>query len=79
MERLSWYLCSILVTAALVPAGVHADEKAAVDGDFLEFLGSLDNDDAAWAAYLSSVDTPESNAPKPAKPAEKPAPEGDSK
>ena len=79
MERLSWYLFSILVTAALVPTGVHADEKAAVDGDFLEFLGSLDNDDVAWAAYLRSADTPESNAPKPAKPAEKPAPEGDSK
>ena len=46
---------------------------------FSEFLGSLDNDDVAWAAYLSSVDTPESNAPKPAKPAEKSAPEGESK
>ena len=79
MERLSWYLCSILVTAALAPAGVHAEEKAAVDGDFLEFLGCLDNDDVAWAAYLSGVDAPVSNAPKPAKPAEKPAPEGESK
>lgn len=75
MERVSWYLCSILVMA-LLPARVPADETAPVDSDFLEFLGSLDNDDVAWAAYLSSAGTPEN---KPTKPAEKTTTEGDAK
>ena len=76
MERAWWYLCSILVTAALLPMRVPADEPAVVDSDLLEFLGTLDNDDVAWAAYLSSADTPESKAPKPVKPTEAKAPEG---
>lgn len=81
MERTRWYLGSILAAAMLVPAGLHADEKAAatVDTDFLEFLGSLDSDDVVWIAYLTSTDASQTNTPKPDKPAEKAAPEGESK
>ena len=38
---------------------------AAVDTDFLEFLGSLDSDDVAWIAYLNSADATQTNTPKP--------------
>lgn len=80
MERARWYLGSILAAAVLVPVGLHADEKAAtVDTDFLEFLGSLDSDDVVWIAYLTSTDASQTNTPKPDKPAEKAAPEGESK
>ncbi|HKE44872.1 MAG TPA: hypothetical protein VKB41_10100 [Steroidobacteraceae bacterium] len=84
MERTSWYL-SLLLAAALLPARVPAEEKSAVDSDFLEFLGSLDSDDAAWSAYLQHADPPPAgavkptNAPKPVKPAEKAVPEGEEK
>lgn len=81
MERAKWYLGSILAAVVFGPVRLHADEKAAatVDTDFLEFLGSLDSDDVAWTAYLTSTDATQTNTPKPTKPAEKAAPEGESK
>ncbi len=81
MERARWYLSSILAAVVLVPLGLRADEKAAasVDTDFLEFLGSLDSDDVAWIAYLTSTDATQTDTPKPNKPAEKAVPEGESK
>jgi hypothetical protein len=38
------------VCPALAPA-----EEPAVDADFLEFLGSLDSDDSAWADLLAAA------------------------
>jgi hypothetical protein len=81
MQRTRWYLGSILAAAVLVPLRLPADENAAatVDSDFLEFLGSLDSDDVAWIAYLTSVDATQTTTPKPTKPADKAVPEGESK
>ena len=81
MWRVSLCLGSILAVAALAPTRLHADDQAsaAVDTDFLEFLGSLDSDDVAWSAYLNNTDVVETNIPKPTKPPEKTTREGDSK
>jgi hypothetical protein len=81
MQRMKLFLGSILATTALVSLGLHADEKPAaeVDTDFLEFLGSLDSDDVAWNAFLTSADATQTNSPEPTKPAEKALPEGESK
>jgi hypothetical protein len=81
MWRVSLCLGSILAVAALAPTRLHADDQAsaAVDMDFLEFLGSLDSDDVAWSAYLNNTDVAETNIPKPTKPPEKTTREGDSK
>ncbi|HZF26992.1 MAG TPA: hypothetical protein VEZ88_12075 [Steroidobacteraceae bacterium] len=85
MDRAPWYLVSMFVAVASLPVRVQADDKTGVDSDFLEFLGSLDSDDVAWSAYLSSADAPpapkpsSTPAPQPAKPAEKAASEGESK
>ncbi|HEY7377203.1 MAG TPA: hypothetical protein VH542_00815 [Steroidobacteraceae bacterium] len=90
MRRVSWYLVSIFLAAALQPLRLPAEEQPGVDSDFLEFLGSLDSDDVAWSAYLSTADaapasastvndTKPTKAPKPVKPAEKGVSEGESK
>ena len=85
MRRVSWYLLSILFAVAFQPMRLPAEDQPDVDSDFLEFLGSLDSDDVAWSAYLSNADAPPANTPRPAsapqpvKPAEKAAPEGESK
>jgi hypothetical protein len=81
MWRVSLCLGAILAATGLAPASLHADDKAsaAVDTDFLEFLGSLDSDDVAWSAYLNNTDVAETNIPKPTKPPEKTTREGDSK
>jgi hypothetical protein len=52
---LRWIAMSSLCATLLVcPALVRAEEPA-VDADFLEFLGSLDNDDSAWAELLAAA------------------------
>jgi len=83
MWRLSVCLGWILAAAALTPVRLHADDKAsaAVDTDFLEFLGSLDSDDVAWSAYLNNTDlddTSNQKPKKPTKPPEKTTREGES-
>ena len=45
-------LCATLLAG---PVLAVAEEPAAVDADFLEFLGSLDSDDEAWAALLTEL------------------------
>ena len=46
---------SVCVTLLAIPVLVPAEEPAVVDEDFLEFLGSLDSDDEAWAALLTEL------------------------
>jgi hypothetical protein len=81
---MSLCLGSILAAAAITPVRVHADDKAsaAVDTDFLEFLGSLDSDDVAWSGYLNTTAADDANTPKatkPTKPPERTTREGESK
>lgn len=52
------------VVAALLLAGAHraaaaaAEPPAAVDAEFLEFLGSLDTEDEEWREYLAERPVP---------------------
>lgn len=51
--------------AALLASGVAYAEDTAkadaarLDAEFLEFLGSLDNDDEAWIGFLDAADLAE--------------------
>jgi len=51
----------VCVTSLASPVLVLAEEPVAVDEDFLEFLGSLDNDDEAWAALLTGTELRKAN------------------
>ena len=54
---LKWLSMSSLCAALLVNQVLApAEEEAAVDADFLEFLGSLDSDDEAWAQFLAATE-----------------------
>ena len=60
-------LCVTLFTGA---GYALAEEEAAPDEEFLEFLGSLDSDDEAWSALLAAArerDTMKSDAEEKAK------------
>jgi hypothetical protein len=63
---------SVWVTLLASPVLVSAEEPAAVDADFLEFLGSLDSDDEAWAALLTGTDMRKAGKAQPEDPEAKP-------
>jgi hypothetical protein len=52
---LKWMSMSSLCVTLLVGQQQLAAEEAAVEADFLEFLGSLDSDDTAWAELLATA------------------------
>jgi hypothetical protein len=62
-------LCATLLAG---PVLVVAEEPAAVDADFLEFLGSLDSDDEAWAALLTGTDMRKASKAPPEDPETQP-------
>lgn len=62
-------MCLTLLTS---PVLVPAEEPVAVDADFLEFLGSLDSDDEAWAALLTGTELRKASTAKPDEPESKP-------
>jgi len=55
---------SLYMTLLAIPTHASAEEPAAVDAAFLEFLGSLDNDDEAWAALLAGTEIRKLEAPQ---------------
>jgi len=54
---LKWVSMSSLCAALLVSPAFTLAEEPAVEADFLEFLGSLDSDDEAWAELLATAGT----------------------
>lgn len=46
---------SSLCATLLAVAAIVSAEEPAPEEDFLEFLGSLDNDDQAWAELLATA------------------------
>jgi hypothetical protein len=74
----SWCVVGLICGGALVSAPVPAADEP-VDPDFLEFLGSVDTNEAGWQEYLAATDvdallkakaaaakTATSGAPRPA-------------
>ncbi len=60
MARFSVWL-PLYVTLLAGPGPARAEEPAALDEDFLEFLGSLDSDDEAWGEMLASAQVREAS------------------
>jgi hypothetical protein len=73
-ERMAfrWLSGSVCATLLAIPVLVPAEEPAAVDADFLEFLGSLDSDDEAWAALLTGSELRKASTAKQDDPESKP-------
>lgn len=60
-----WMRLSSMFATLLVSLGLaSAEEPPAVDADFLEFLGSWDGDDEAWADFLATTEIREASKPK---------------
>ena len=81
-------LLQVIVAAATMgaPLARAADSQRDLDADFLEFLGSVDAEEAGWNEYLEHADlkkpappaTPQAPPVKPpptVKPGDKPSPE----
>lgn len=74
----TWYACGLLCGGAMLAAPVRAADSAA-DAEFLEYLGSVDSNEAGWHDYLASTDVdqlvkPAAGAPGVAPPAHPLAP-----
>ena len=70
-----WSAC-LLAAAALPGANVYADGSKPpepADADLIEFLGSVDSDDADWRAYLARVEATKPVVAKPTQPPPDPA------
>ena len=51
----TWCVVGLVCGGALLAAPLHAADEA-VDPDFLEFLGSVDSNEAGWNDYLAATD-----------------------
>ena len=60
-------LClGLLLGAPLLVRGAEpAPQEDPADDDFIEFLGSVDSDDAGWKQYLARTGTPAPEVKKP--------------
>ena len=71
----AWACLGLLLGVACLPMQGRAAEPPAkvepADADLIEFLGSVDSDDAGWKQYLERTGTqaPVVKAPPPAPPA----------
>lgn len=73
--RFDWRWLGLLCGGALLMAPVRAADEP-VDPDFLEFLGSVDSNEAGWHDFLAETDVDQvAKAPTgPTKPANPAAP-----
>jgi len=69
--KLAWQALGLVCGSALAVAPLHAADKAA-DADLLEYLGSVDSNEAAWHDYLASTDVDKLVKPAAARPAAPP-------
>ena len=51
----AWCVVGLMCGGALSAAPLHAADEP-VDPDFLEFLGSVDSNEAGWHDYLAATD-----------------------
>ncbi|HEV7432790.1 MAG TPA: hypothetical protein VGN77_07075 [Steroidobacteraceae bacterium] len=51
----TWCVVALVCGGALLAAPLQAAEEP-VDPDFLEFLGSVDSNEAGWHDYLAATD-----------------------
>ncbi len=69
-----WLCLGLLLGVPLQPVLLRAAQPAKTvepaDADLIEFLGSVDSDDAGWKQYLARTDTrkPATKKPPPAPP-----------
>lgn len=70
MARKVMQMSSLCAALLVSPALASAEEAPAVDADFLEFLGSWDSDDEAWAEFLASTEIRETSKSKAEEPAQ---------
>ena len=71
MKR-GWYACSLLCGGAMLAAPLRAAESVA-DTEFLEYLGSVDSNEAGWHDYLASTDVDKLVKPAAAAPGAAPS------
>ena len=69
--KFDWRALGLLCGSALAVAPLRAGDAAA-DADFLEYLGSVDSNEAGWHEYLASTDVGKVAKPAPAPPASSP-------
>lgn len=68
MNRRAGVVVAMAAALVLPPVVSAADKgKPAIDTDFLEFLGSIDDEGDGWSEFLESKD-PSQTAPPPAPP-----------
>ena len=67
------YACSLLCGGVMLAVPLRAGESAA-DAEFLEYLGSVDSDEAGWHDYLASSDVDKLMKPAAAAPGAAPPP-----
>jgi len=68
---MKWHTLGLLCGSALAIAPLRAGDAAA-DADFLEYLGSVDSNEAGWHDYLASTDVGKLAKPAAAPPATAP-------
>ena len=77
-----WYLLGLVCAGTVMAPPLSAAENA-VDAEFLEYLGTVDSNEAGWHEYLATTDvdkvgkratTPASNPPTTAPPSKPAAP-----
>ena len=69
--KLAWQALGLVCGSALAVAPLHAADKAA-DADLLEYLGSVDSNEAGWHDYLASTDVDKLVKPAAPPPASSP-------
>ncbi|HVN99626.1 MAG TPA: hypothetical protein VMT49_06255 [Steroidobacteraceae bacterium] len=69
--KFDWRTLGLLCGSALATAPLHAADAAA-DADFLEYLGSVDSNEAGWHDYLANTDVGKVAKPAAAPPAATP-------
>lgn len=68
MNRRAGAVLAMAAALVLPPAALATDKgKPSVDTDFLEFLGSIDDEGDGWSEFLESKD-PSQAAPPPVPP-----------
>ena len=70
--KFDWRTLGLVCGGALAVAPLRAAEPSA-DADFLEYLGSVDSNEAGWHEYLANTDVDKMAKPAAAPPAASPA------
>lgn len=69
--KINWRALGLLCGSALAAVPLLAADTAA-DADFLEYLGTVDSNEAGWHEYLASTDVSKVAKPAAAPPASSP-------